>query len=102
MALFDILRPKGTLTGELVLAEMPECKMLSATVHFFPARSVSDPFPYGGNPPPSAYRGEISVREAEDPARKDWRHFLTIWLLPIRSFVIVSIITRNSVWTITP
>jgi hypothetical protein len=73
MSLFDVFRPKGTLTGELVLADMPECKMLSATVHFFQARTRLDSLPYEGNPPPTAYHNEVSIREAEDPSDKPLR-----------------------------
>ena len=73
MALLDVFRPKGILTGELLLVGMPDCKMLSATIHFFSARTGSDPLPYDGNLPPSAYHDEFSVREAEDPSDKPLR-----------------------------
>ena len=73
MGLLDIFRSKGTLVGDLALSDLPECKMLSVTVHLFAARSASDPLPYEGNPPPPAYRNEISVREAHDPIHKPLR-----------------------------
>ena len=73
MALLDVFRRTGIISGELVLVGMPQCKMFSATVHFFSVRSGMDPLPYDGNPPPSAYRDEFSVREAEDPSDKPLR-----------------------------
>ena len=73
MGLLDIFRSKGSLVGDLAISDLPECKMLSVNVHLFSARSASDPLPYNGNPPPSAYQNEISVREADDPIDKPLR-----------------------------
>jgi hypothetical protein len=73
MAIFDIFKKKGTLTGEVVLRGLPPHKMYSVTVTFFPVSSALSPAPFDGDPPTDRWTDTGSVKEAEEPDDKPLR-----------------------------
>jgi hypothetical protein len=74
MAMFDIFKKKGTLTGEVVLHGLPPHKMYSVTVTFFRVVSASAPPPFGGDPSVDQYPDDDeSVKEADEPDDKPLR-----------------------------
>ncbi len=73
MAIFDIFKKKGTLTGEVVLRGLPPHKMYSVTVTFFPVASAAAPAPFDGDPPTDRWTDTSSVKEAEEPDDKPLR-----------------------------
>lgn len=70
MAIFDIFKKKGTLTGEVLLCGLPPHKMYSVTVTFFPVSSASSPSPFDADPPTDKWTDTGSVKEAEEPDDK--------------------------------
>ncbi len=73
MAIFDIFKKKGTLTGEVVLRGLPPHRMYSVTVTFFPVSSAASLAPFDGDPPTDKWTDTGSVKEAEEPADKPLR-----------------------------
>jgi hypothetical protein len=73
MAIFDIFKKKGTLTGEIVLRGLPPHKMYSVTVTFFRVASPESPAPFVGDPPADRWTDTGSVKEAEEPDDKRLR-----------------------------
>lgn len=73
MAIFDMFKKKGALTGEVVLRGLPPHKMYSVTLAFFPVASDASPPPFGGDPPTDRWTDTASVKEAEEPDNKPLR-----------------------------
>jgi hypothetical protein len=73
VAIFDIFKKKGTLTGEVLLRGLPPHKMYSVAVTFFPVASASSPPPFDGDPPTDKWTDTASVKEAEEPDDKSLR-----------------------------
>ncbi len=73
MAIFDIFKRKGTLTGEVLLRGLPPHKMYSVTVTFFSVTSASSPRPFAGDPPTDEWTDTASVKEAGEPDDKPLR-----------------------------
>ena len=73
MAIFDIFKKRGTVTGEVVLRGLPPHKMFSVTVTFFPVSSASSPPPFNGDPPVDRWTDTGSVKEVEEPDNKPLR-----------------------------
>ena len=73
MAIFDIFKQKGTLTGEVVLRGLPPHKMYSVSVTFFRVDSASSLAPFGGDPPAERWTDTVSVKEAKEPDDKPLR-----------------------------
>jgi hypothetical protein len=67
MAIFDIFKKKGTLSGEIVLHGLPPHKMYSVTVTFFSVSSAASPMPFDGYPPTDRWIDTGSVKGAEEP-----------------------------------
>jgi hypothetical protein len=73
MAIFNIFKKKGTLTGEVLLRGLPPHKMYSVTVTFFPVSSAASPPPFDADPPADRWTDTVSVRETEEPDDKPLR-----------------------------
>lgn len=73
MAIFNIFKKKGALTGDVLLRGLPPQKMFSVTVTFFPVGSASSPPPFDGDPPTDKWTDTASVKEAEEPDDKPLR-----------------------------
>jgi hypothetical protein len=71
--MFDILKKKGVLAGEVLLLGLPPHKMYSVTVTFFSVGSASSPPPFYGDPPTDTWTDTTSVKEAEEPDDKPLR-----------------------------
>jgi hypothetical protein len=73
MAIFDIFKKKGILTGDVLLYGLPPHKMYRVTLTFFPVGSASSPPPFDGNPPADKWTDTASVKETEEPDDKPLR-----------------------------
>jgi hypothetical protein len=70
MAIFDIFKKQGTLTGDVVLRGLPPHKMYSVSVSLFQVVSASSQPPFNGDPPADTYTDTESVKEADEPDDK--------------------------------
>src|SRR5882672_7231312 len=73
MAILDIFRKKGWVTGMVVVRGLPPHKMYSVSVTFFLVGSASTPPPFGGDPPADQYIDDESIKEANEPDDKPLR-----------------------------
>lgn len=73
MAIFDMFKKNGALSGEVVLRGLPPHKMYSVSVTFFRVASASSPPPFNGDPPVDAYIDTESLKEADEADGKHLR-----------------------------
>jgi hypothetical protein len=74
MAILDIFRKKGWVTGTVAVHGLPPHKAYSLSVTFFPVGSASAPPPFGGDPSADQYPdNDESVKGADEPDDKPLR-----------------------------
>lgn len=66
MAIFNIFKKKGTVTGEILLHGLPPHKMYSVSVTLFPVNSASSQPPFEAAPPTDKWTDTEPVKEAEE------------------------------------
>jgi len=60
------LADQGTVTGKLVIENLPAQKQYAVSLHLFPAANGYSEPPYGDKPPADAFPREIVVKTAQD------------------------------------
>ena len=67
MALFDLFRQKGILSGTITVQGLPPHIYFKVSVAFFRVTSPTSPLPFGGKPPVDQYTDEVVVKAADAP-----------------------------------
>jgi hypothetical protein len=70
MAILDLFRRKGFLTGTVIVRGLPPHKAYSVSITTFRVPSASSPPPYGGDPPVDRYTNDEPVKEADEAEDK--------------------------------